>query len=54
MLYLYVTDIRHEDLKKGIYAVGFKKPSKIQEKALPLLLMNPYASTSIIQRLFRC
>ncbi|WWD19833.1 ATP-dependent RNA helicase DBP5 [Kwoniella shandongensis] len=31
----------HEDLMKGIYAVGFKKPSKIQEVALPLLLSNP-------------
>lgn len=31
----------HEDLRKGIYAVGFKKPSKIQEKALPMLLKNP-------------
>lgn len=26
---------------KGIYAAGFKKPSKIQEKALPMLLLNP-------------
>lgn len=31
----------HPDLLKGIYAAGFKKPSKIQEKALPLLLANP-------------
>ncbi|OCF43711.1 ATP-dependent RNA helicase DBP5 [Kwoniella heveanensis CBS 569] len=31
----------HEDLMRGIYAVGFKKPSKIQERALPLLLSNP-------------
>ncbi|KAK1922232.1 P-loop containing nucleoside triphosphate hydrolase protein [Papiliotrema laurentii] len=31
----------HDDLKKGIYAAGFKKPSKIQERALPLLLTNP-------------
>ncbi|RKO97798.1 hypothetical protein CXG81DRAFT_12464 [Caulochytrium protostelioides] len=31
----------HADLLKGIYAMGFKKPSKIQEKALPLLLSNP-------------
>lgn len=31
----------HENLLKGIYAVGFKKPSKIQEKALPMLLKNP-------------
>ncbi|KAK1236360.1 RNA helicase required for poly(A+) mRNA export [Marasmius sp. AFHP31] len=31
----------HEDLLKGIYAMGFSKPSKIQERALPLLLSNP-------------
>ncbi|KAL4066934.1 P-loop containing nucleoside triphosphate hydrolase protein [Scleroderma yunnanense] len=29
------------DLLKGIYALGFSKPSKIQERALPLLLANP-------------
>ncbi|KAI0077778.1 ATP-dependent RNA helicase DBP5 [Panus rudis PR-1116 ss-1] len=31
----------HQDLLKGIYAMGFSKPSKIQERALPLLLANP-------------
>ncbi|EAU85307.1 ATP-dependent RNA helicase DBP5 [Coprinopsis cinerea okayama7 len=30
-----------EDLLKGIYDMGFSKPSKIQERALPLLLANP-------------
>ncbi|KAF2278670.1 P-loop containing nucleoside triphosphate hydrolase protein [Westerdykella ornata] len=30
-----------EELLKGIKNMGFRKPSKIQEKALPLLLMNP-------------
>ncbi|TFK27787.1 ATP-dependent RNA helicase DBP5 [Coprinopsis marcescibilis] len=30
-----------EDLLKGIYDMGFSKPSKIQERALPLLLSNP-------------
>ncbi|TGO16638.1 hypothetical protein BPAE_0484g00030 [Botrytis paeoniae] len=29
---------------KGLYAMNFKKPSKIQEKALPLLLHNPPAN----------
>ncbi|KAI6024837.1 P-loop containing nucleoside triphosphate hydrolase protein [Pisolithus microcarpus] len=29
------------DLLKGVYALGFSKPSKIQERALPLLLSNP-------------
>ena len=32
---------RHQDLLKGIYDMGFTKPSKIQERALPLLLANP-------------
>ena len=32
---------RHDDLLKGIYDMGFTKPSKIQERALPLLLSNP-------------
>lgn len=29
------------ELLKGIYAMKFQKPSKIQERALPLLLHNP-------------
>lgn len=32
---------RHPDLLKGIFSMGFDKPSKIQEKALPLLLADP-------------
>lgn len=39
-----LTESSHDDLKKGIYASGFKKPSKIQERALPMLLMNPWAT----------
>ncbi|KII85166.1 hypothetical protein PLICRDRAFT_166743 [Plicaturopsis crispa FD-325 SS-3] len=31
----------HQDLLKGIFDMGFSKPSKIQERALPLLLANP-------------
>lgn len=31
----------NENLLKGLYAMKFTKPSKIQEKALPLLLSNP-------------
>ncbi|KAJ3116691.1 RNA helicase required for poly(A+) mRNA export [Phlyctochytrium bullatum] len=31
----------HENLLKGLYGMGFQKPSKIQEKALPLLLASP-------------
>lgn len=33
--------IRHENILKGIYQMRFTKPSKIQEKALPLLLRDP-------------
>lgn len=29
------------ELLKGVYKLGFQKPSKIQEKALPLLLNDP-------------
>ncbi|CAA7266840.1 unnamed protein product [Cyclocybe aegerita] len=31
----------HPDLLKGLFSMGFDKPSKIQEKALPLLLSDP-------------
>lgn len=31
----------HPNLLKGVYKLGFQKPSKIQERALPLLLQNP-------------
>ncbi|KIP11077.1 hypothetical protein PHLGIDRAFT_100395 [Phlebiopsis gigantea 11061_1 CR5-6] len=31
----------HQDLLRGVYDMGFSKPSKIQERALPLLLANP-------------
>ena len=30
------------ELLKGVYAMGFTKPSKIQERALPLLISPPY------------
>eukprot|EP01099_Mayorella_cantabrigiensis_P000825 TRINITY_DN1353_c0_g1_i1.p1 TRINITY_DN1353_c0_g1~~TRINITY_DN1353_c0_g1_i1.p1 ORF type:complete len:194 (-),score=72.05 TRINITY_DN1353_c0_g1_i1:982-1482(-) len=30
-----------EELLKGVYGMKFSKPSKIQEKALPLILVNP-------------
>ncbi|KAI8905875.1 P-loop containing nucleoside triphosphate hydrolase protein [Gorgonomyces haynaldii] len=29
------------ELLKGVYGMGFQRPSKIQAKALPLLLANP-------------
>jgi ATP-dependent RNA helicase DDX19/DBP5 len=29
------------DLLKGIYGMGFQKPSKIQATALPLMLLDP-------------
>jgi len=36
-----LTSYRPEALLKGIYSMRFLRPSKIQEKALPLLLANP-------------
>lgn len=30
-----------EELLKGVYELGFQKPSKIQETVLPLLIANP-------------
>lgn len=33
---------RREDLLKGVYAMGFTKPSRIQAKAFPIILKNPY------------
>jgi len=30
-----------KELLKGVYAMGFTKPSKIQERALPLLIAEP-------------
>ena len=38
---------RKEDLLKGVYDMGFNKPSKIQESALPMLLADPYVSLLI-------
>lgn len=32
---------RRDELLRGVQAMGFTKPSKIQERALPLLLKNP-------------
>jgi ATP-dependent RNA helicase DDX19/DBP5 len=34
----------NEKILQGIYSMNFKKPSKIQEKALPLLLRDPPAN----------
>jgi ATP-dependent RNA helicase DDX19/DBP5 len=46
MLYAYfdLTQRSNPDIIKGILAMNFRKPSKIQEKALPLLLANPPAN----------
>lgn len=39
----YVTNAFYskKEILDGLYAMNFRKPSKIQERALPLLLMNP-------------
>lgn len=42
-----IRDCRNEDLLKGIYNMGFSKPSKIQERALPLLLKDPCAHRNL-------
>lgn len=34
-----------EKLKLGIYAMGFQKPSRIQETILPLLMASPHHNT---------
>lgn len=38
---LLLTIHSNPSILKGIYNMNFRKPSKIQEKALPLLLSNP-------------
>ena len=38
---MWLTFIRREELVKGLSVMNFRKPSKIQERALPLLLKNP-------------
>ena len=36
-----MVSFRSEQLRKGVYAMGFNKLSKIQETALPMLLADP-------------
>ena len=36
-----MAQIRSEDLLRGIYYMNFRRPSKIQERALPLLIRDP-------------
>ena len=36
------------DLLRGVYAMGFQRPSRIQAKALPLLMRTPYDKRSSI------
>ena len=33
---------RRKELLEGVYGMGFNKPSKIQEVALPILVADPY------------
>ena len=40
-----MVSFRSEQLRKGVYAMGFNKPSKIQETALPMLLADPWVFT---------
>ena len=36
-----ILTFRSEQLRRGVYDMGFNKPSKIQETALPMLLADP-------------
>ena len=36
-----VLTFRSEQLRRGVYDMGFNKPTKIQETALPMLLADP-------------
>jgi ATP-dependent RNA helicase DDX19/DBP5 len=36
-----IDSISNDNILKGVFAMNFRKPSKVQEKTLPLLLMNP-------------
>ena len=36
-----LTSARSEEILKGVAGMNFRKPSKVQEKTLPLLLINP-------------
>lgn len=40
----HLTANSNQSILSGLYSMNFKKPSKIQEKALPLLLSNPPAN----------
>jgi superfamily II DNA/RNA helicase len=48
-----MADTRHPNLLKGIYAMKFQKPSKVQERALPLLVSNPYLPSVLIHNLIQ-
>ncbi len=55
-LFLSYPPYRRPELLKGVLAMEYKEPSKIQKTALPALLMNPYVYTSIFsfQSLINC
>ena len=40
-LFLCLLSPSRPALLKGLYAMGFNRPSKIQERALPMLLADP-------------
>jgi superfamily II DNA/RNA helicase len=41
VIVLVLDDHRRTELKKAINAMGFSRPSRIQEAALPILLSDP-------------
>lgn len=45
---VYLLFYRKEELLKGIYAMGFNRPSKIQEMALPMMLAHPWVYRVVV------
>ena len=43
--------MRSEQLRRGVYDMGFNKPSKIQETALPMLLADPWVTARTLYNL---
>lgn len=55
---LWICDIRlfspvssKPQLLQGVYAMGFNRPSKIQETALPMMLAEPWVTISVYAKL---
>ena len=40
-----MVSFRRKELLEGVYGMGFNKPSKIQEVALPILVADPWVDS---------